>query len=146
MDEDDDGNRDDNDSRNDIEAEEIPDSMIANKEEENIVDVDLERRNDEGNSLLKSSLISRRQQEGYVGDSDEPGDDDVEDDSSQSPDITGDGEVPEDSEGIETTGLEEDDEEANVKVVGRRRKALGELHDPVRVRRRKLNAYYNTGR
>jgi hypothetical protein len=118
--------------------------VTANEEDETAAEVDVEGENDTENSPLKSKVTSRKRQEGYVGDSDEAGGD--EDESSQPPDNTGDGDGdgPDDSEGIDNA-LEDDDDEANVRVVGRRRRALGELHDPVRVRRRKLNVYYARG-
>lgn len=49
-----------------------------------------------------------------------------------------------DRSGEQTTN-DEDDDEGPVRVVGRRRKALAEVHDPVKVRRRKLREYYAGG-
>ena len=39
----------------------------------------------------------------------------------------------------------DDDEDGPVRVIGRRRRAMAEVHDPVRVRRRKLREYYSVG-
>lgn len=49
-----------------------------------------------------------------------------------------------DRSGEQTTN-DEDDDDGPVRVVGRRRKALAEVHDPVKVRRRKLREYYAGG-
>ena len=40
---------------------------------------------------------------------------------------------------------DDDDEEGPVRIIGRRRRAMAEVHDPVRVRRRKLREYYAVG-
>lgn len=48
-----------------------------------------------------------------------------------------------DQSGGQTTN--DDEDEGPVRVVGRRRKAMAEVHDPAKVRRRKLREYYAGG-
>jgi hypothetical protein len=50
-----------------------------------------------------------------------------------------------DRSGQQPTNDDDDDDDGPVRVVGRRRKALAEVHDPVKVRRRKLREYYAGG-
>ena len=106
------------------------------------IDANVNQEGSGGNAVVGSSLenegTDRDADDEQNGDENEP----TEDLDGQGDDERGrDGPV----QAFSKQSNDDDDDEGPVRIIGRRRRAMAEVHDPMRVRRRKLREYYAVG-
>lgn len=148
------------DSGSDVEAEENfeegdgdgeEDGASSNGEEaEEVVDedVEVEGGGDQRGELIPGSAgvdssASRRNSGRDADDEGDGGAEGTTEDLEDEDDAEGGGDVHALKQALPRQ--EDDDEDGPVRIIGRRRRAMAEVHDPVRVRRRKLREYYSVG-